>query len=119
MSRDDYEQLKQALRAAKMGVWDVDVASGTVHCSPEIESLCGIPPGTFGGANQAIFQCVHPEDRARIAQVSRDLLAAGSGAHAVRKLRSPPFTAEMQRTAPSARHTGLLGCANPGWQKAR
>src|SRR5260370_39791134 len=70
MSRDDSLQLKQVAHAAKMGVWDVDIASGTVHCSPEVESLCWMPSGTFAGTYQATLQCVHPEDRARIDQVS-------------------------------------------------
>lgn len=89
MSRDDYEQLKQVAHADKMGVWDVDIASGTVHCSPEIESICGMPSGTFAGTYQTTLQCVHPEDRARIDQVSRELLVAGSGAHAEFRLVRP------------------------------
>lgn len=89
MSRDDYEQLKQVAHAAKMGVWDVDITSGTLHCSPEVEDLCGMPSGTFAGTYEATLQCVHPEDRARIDQVSRDLLVDGSGAHVEFRLVRP------------------------------
>ncbi len=39
--RDSENRLKLALKAAKLGIWDVDVATGKVHQSPEMARMTG------------------------------------------------------------------------------
>ena len=60
--------LRNAQRIARLGSWEVDSRTGVNHWSDEYYRLCGIKPGTE--VNYAFFlSLVHPEDRARIAEI--------------------------------------------------
>jgi PAS domain S-box-containing protein len=61
--RQGEEQLRLALEAANMGVWDYEVGTGTVKWSSSLEAIHGIAPGTFGGTIDDYMNDIHPEDR--------------------------------------------------------
>lgn len=57
------ERLRIAQSAAKIGVFDVEIASGTNTWSEELEELYGLRRGSFPGTQAAWENLVHPEDR--------------------------------------------------------
>ncbi len=70
-------QLRLALEAGQLGVWDWEIATDQVTWSAEMERLAGLEPGTFGGTIAAFEAAVHPEDRDRVASAIEDGLATG------------------------------------------
>ncbi|MBD1803921.1 PAS domain S-box protein [Microcoleus sp. FACHB-SPT15] len=56
-------QLRQALTAAKMGMWDWNMLTGEINWSPEHEQLFGLAPGTFDGRYETFDKRLHPDDR--------------------------------------------------------
>lgn len=61
--RESEERLRLALQAARMGVWEWELNSGLVYCSPEVAGLAGLPPGTLGNSYQSFLELVDPRDR--------------------------------------------------------
>ncbi|MBW4683210.1 MAG: PAS domain S-box protein [Microcoleus vaginatus WJT46-NPBG5] len=64
--RQSEARLNLALKAARMGVWDWDIASGQVTFSDSMEALFGLPPNSFAGTYYAFLNLIHPEDRSRM-----------------------------------------------------
>jgi PAS domain S-box-containing protein len=60
--RESQSRLAMATRAGNLGLFDWDLASGSVHWTEEQEKLFGIAPGTFEGTQEAWMRRVHPED---------------------------------------------------------
>ena len=60
------ETLDQALDAARMGYWTLDVASGRMTGSENFESVHGLPRGSFGDGILGFLQFVHPDDASRV-----------------------------------------------------
>ena len=58
-------KLDLAMRAARMGVWQLDVAGKKRIFDQQTCFLLGIDPATFGGTEEEFFAVVHPEDRER------------------------------------------------------
>jgi PAS domain S-box-containing protein len=74
--RESDERLKDGMDAAKMVVWDWDLASGALACSDNIAAVLGVAPATVGG----LWECVHVEDLARLTAAHREAVA-GKGAY--------------------------------------
>jgi PAS domain S-box-containing protein len=55
-----------AQKAASIGSWEWDIASGALKWSDTIEPMFGFSPGKFKGTYAAFVKCVHPDDRARL-----------------------------------------------------
>ncbi len=55
--------LKLATRAAGLGIWDWDLASGRVTWSGEFHRLAGLGPGEIGETFDAFEDLLHPDDR--------------------------------------------------------
>ncbi len=62
------QQLRLALKSAKMGIWDWDLVQGRLQWNPEHEELFGLSPGSFNGSYENFDRCIHPDDRAIIHQ---------------------------------------------------
>ncbi|MGZ4712432.1 MAG: PAS domain-containing protein [Acidimicrobiia bacterium] len=62
-------QTRLAFTAARMGSWYWDPSDGTVVWSAELEALYGMERGAFPGTFDAYTETLHPEDRARVAEV--------------------------------------------------
>ncbi len=69
--RESEEQLRLALEAASLGLWYLDLETGTFVASPQASVMHGLPPNTMLDHETAL-DVVHPEDRERVgAQVER------------------------------------------------
>ncbi|MEA5452411.1 PAS domain S-box protein [Leptolyngbya sp. CCNP1308] len=57
------EQLRLALQAAHMGMWDWNMITGEITWTPEHEQLLGMATGTFDGRYETFDARLHPDDR--------------------------------------------------------
>jgi PAS domain S-box-containing protein len=57
-------QLRLAQQAARIGAFELNLATNVNTWSPELQAMYGLPPGGFGGTQKAWEELVHPEDRA-------------------------------------------------------
>jgi PAS domain S-box-containing protein len=57
------EQMRFALEAAGVGIWDMDYTTGVIRWSEILESQYGLAPGTFEGTSDAFTARIHPHDR--------------------------------------------------------
>jgi PAS domain S-box-containing protein len=72
------EDLRLALQAAGVGVWDVDAATGRRRWSPEMRAILGLDALT--PADPALFtRLIHPEDREWVTAEYLALYRPGSG----------------------------------------
>ncbi len=60
--RESRDVLALAMGAGRMGAWSREVATGDVWWSPELEAIVGLPPGGFGGSENAFYAMVHRDD---------------------------------------------------------
>jgi PAS domain S-box-containing protein len=60
------ENLRLALEAGNMGIWDWHLATGELRWSEQLERLFGLEPGSFPGTYEAFIQLVHPDDRSSV-----------------------------------------------------
>jgi len=78
--RHQEELLRMALGAAHMGVWDWDIVTNEEYWSPEVSAIFSqtdatrTPPKSY----QDFFQCVHPEDRALLAEAESQSFMTGA-----------------------------------------
>ena len=72
------ERMRFALDAAKVGIWDLDCATGRVEWTEILEAQNGLPPGGFGGRREALVACVHPDDRAGLTAAFAAALISGA-----------------------------------------
>lgn len=77
---EDVERLRMAVAGAELGVWDHDLARGTVVWNDHLYDMIGMPRGTPVD-DDTLFAHIHPDDlpqaRARVADTiesGRDLL---------------------------------------------
>jgi len=71
--RETSRRLELATTSAGFGVWDLDVAAGTLVWNERMFELYGVSPGDFDGTRAFWSACLHPGDRDRV-------LAAGNAA---------------------------------------
>jgi two-component system, cell cycle sensor histidine kinase and response regulator CckA len=71
--RESSRRLELATRSGKLGIWDLDVATGALHWNDRMFELYGIDPTTFDGTRGTWIDCLYPGDRDRV-------LAAGDAA---------------------------------------
>ncbi|MGI0485179.1 PAS domain S-box protein [Pantanalinema rosaneae CENA516] len=73
---ENANQLKMALAAARMGMWDWNIVTGEITWSPEHEQLFGFAPNTFDGKYESFEARIHPDDRGGITQAIQHALQA-------------------------------------------
>lgn len=61
------ERMQFALTAAGVGLWEADAVTGVTSWSEVMERLHGLPAGGFSRTRAAFLECVHPDDRERVA----------------------------------------------------
>ncbi len=59
------ERLALAVAAGRVGIWDLDVGQNKLTWDDLMFQLFGIPESEFGGAYEAWWSSLHPDDQAR------------------------------------------------------
>ena len=67
--RESHERTQFALAAARIGVWESDVASGGMTCSESIAIARGLPPDAAPRTIDEFLVAVHPDDRERLRRI--------------------------------------------------
>jgi PAS domain S-box-containing protein len=75
--RTSEERLRLAQQAAHIGTFEWNVQTGVNSWTPELEAMYGLPPGGFGGTQEAFENLVHPDDRARVVELVNDSMKTG------------------------------------------
>ncbi|WP_461209665.1 PAS domain S-box protein [Desulfocurvus sp. DL9XJH121] len=71
------KNLAQAQAIAKLGSWDLDVASGKTIWSDEMYRIYGLEPSEASPDAEAYLESLHPEDGDRLRQVLQQTMAQG------------------------------------------
>jgi len=67
--------LAMAMQAGRMGVWERDIATGTVTWSEELENIFGLEKGAFTGDESHFYELIHEDDRERVwSEVERSII---------------------------------------------
>jgi PAS domain S-box-containing protein len=74
------ERLRLAQWAAHIGTFDLNLRTGVDIWQPETEALYGLPPGGFGGTQTAFEDLIHPSDRERVKELTREMVRTGQPA---------------------------------------
>jgi len=75
--RASEERLRLAHQAACIGTFERNVRTGVVTWTPEMESMYGLPLGSFGKTQAAFENLIHPDDRARVIGLVDSALKTG------------------------------------------
>lgn len=75
--REAKESLQRAQQVARMGAWELEIASNELRWSDEVYSIFHIRPGEFEGTFEAFAARVYPEDLARLQAAQQRLLEGG------------------------------------------
>jgi len=75
--RKSEERLRMARWVARIGTFDVNIRTGVAIWPPETEALYGLPPGGFGGTLTAFENLIHPDDRQRVIELTREMMRTG------------------------------------------
>ncbi|MBN3927409.1 PAS domain S-box protein [Nostoc sp. NMS4] len=78
LAQENAEQLRMALGAAQMGMWDWNIATGEIKWSPEHEQLFGLTVGSFDGRYETFDAYLHPDDRPSLNQALEKALQTHS-----------------------------------------
>lgn len=72
------DRLNLAQEAGDIGLFDVDLVSGTNYWTPQLETLFGLEPGGFGGTLAHWQALMHPEDVARVSSAFESAVQSGN-----------------------------------------
>jgi PAS domain S-box-containing protein len=78
--RASEERLRLAQQVAHIGTFEWNVQTGVNSWTPELEAMYGLPPGGFGGTQEAFENLVHPDDRAGVIELNNWALKTGQPA---------------------------------------
>jgi PAS domain S-box-containing protein len=78
--RDSEAWLNLALSASGMATLEWNLTTDGISHSAQLGAIFGLPAGVEIRDRAALFERVHPDDRARLAATVQELLASGSGA---------------------------------------
>lgn len=68
------ESLARAQRIARLGSWELDLATGELWWSDETYRIFGAGPGDFDGSYEGFLAFVHPDDRDRMEERQQAVL---------------------------------------------
>jgi PAS domain S-box-containing protein len=69
------EQLRQALSAARVGIWDWNAVTGAVTWSEQVDRLLSLPVGSLSGRPTDLSEVVHAGDLPRVREALATALA--------------------------------------------
>jgi two-component sensor histidine kinase len=104
----DRDTVRAALEAAQIGVWSWDVAADAIAWSRNLESIHGVPPGSFGGSLASFIGNIHRDDRSSVEASLNEALRTGAAFRA--RYRAPHHDGEdecwIEATGTVAAETG-------------
>jgi diguanylate cyclase (GGDEF)-like protein/PAS domain S-box-containing protein len=68
--RESEERLRLALKASRVGIWDVDLRTGRRRWSNELKEIIGLP-ASAPETEELLFSLIHPEDRPIVDEAHR------------------------------------------------
>ncbi len=83
------QRLRMTMAAARVGVWDWNLATGELTWSEGLLPLHGLPRGGFAGTYEAYLKTIHPEDLARVEALIRKSLETRAPYEAEFRLLGP------------------------------
>lgn len=87
---DDGEALfREVQQLAKLGSWELDLGTNSLHWSDEIFSIFELDPARFGASYEAFLAAIHPEDREKVDATYRTSVAQRTSYEIVHRLRMP------------------------------
>ncbi|HEX5414468.1 MAG TPA: PAS domain-containing protein, partial [Chloroflexota bacterium] len=75
--RERETELRLALHAGRMGTWNWSPRSGALRWAVELETIHGLPLGSFPGTFDAFIALIHPRDRDRVVDEIQSITAKG------------------------------------------
>ena len=83
--RDSDERLKDGMAAAKMLVWDWDLATGAMEFSDNVTLVLGVEPAEMA----LVAEFVHPEDREKLEKAHEQALAQSGSYQEIVRFNRP------------------------------
>ncbi len=68
------ELLEKMERMARIGSWELDFAKNKVTWSDEVYRIFGLTSQTFSHTDEGFMECIHPDDRAMVLEISASAL---------------------------------------------
>ena len=87
-----HARLEFATRAGHIGVWEWDVVNDRLVWDDQMFELYGVRREEFSGAYDAWLSAIHPDDRARCEEESRQALSGAQPYHTEFRVRWPDGT---------------------------
>jgi PAS domain-containing protein len=76
--RENQRRLLLAEQVARIGTFEWSLQTGENQPAPELEAMCGLPPGGFAASRSTWLDLVCSEDRDRIGQCMREAMETGA-----------------------------------------
>jgi diguanylate cyclase (GGDEF)-like protein/PAS domain S-box-containing protein len=83
----EHEQLNEAQRLARIGSWELELATNRLHWSDEIFRLFEIDPSRFEASYEGFLKVIHPDDRTAVDQAYTHSLATRQPYEITHRLR--------------------------------
>jgi PAS domain S-box-containing protein len=90
-SEEGDEDLREALAAAQVGTFSLDVVSALVTWSESVERLVGVAPGQLDRTPRPLSDFVHPEDLPRVTEALQHAVASRQQFQADFRFLTPPY----------------------------
>jgi PAS domain S-box-containing protein len=75
MLRENDDRTSFALAAARMGVWELDIATSRLTCSDTMALVCGLTPDWAPASNEDLLNLIHEDDRPNVEASFRRAIA--------------------------------------------
>jgi PAS domain S-box-containing protein len=75
--RASEERLRLAQQVARIGAFERDIRTGVLTWTPEMESMYGLPVGSFDRTRTSFENLLHPDDRERVIELLEGALKTG------------------------------------------
>ena len=82
-------RLKEAQRVARIGSWELDLATNQLSWCDQVNQIFEIEPRQFSGSYDAFLNLIHPEDREKVRRAYTDSLAKKIPYEMIHRLQLP------------------------------
>lgn len=72
--KESDERFRQAMDATNEGIWDWDIVTGSIYCSPSYYRMLGYETAEFQNGDSAWENIMHPDDREYVIKVYNDCI---------------------------------------------